>query len=175
LTGKDAIKLPNTGLTWPRVLLSASLGAMRRVILSVFAAFAVAPALAQGPSPPPGAVAAGPEGTLVMSSQVCDALAGEAGVPGADYRPGVDVHGKAVAPADLPTSTPQLETDNFPIEIDAALAGKFGLPAARGAWLPKAILGYVTVRDNQAYFNGQPLGEDRRAALIEACRAAGIK
>ena len=45
--------------------------------------------------------------------------------------------------------------------------------ATRGAWLPKAILGYVTVRDNQAYFNGQPLGGDRRAALIEACRTAG--
>jgi hypothetical protein len=129
------------------------------------------PALAANtPAPPPGGVAAAPNGGLVMSSQVCATLPGAAsGVPSADYQPGVDVNGNAVAPADLP-STPSTPTiDNFPIEIDQRLARRFNLPPGANA---KAVLGYVTIRDNQAYFNGQPLNADQTSALAEACRAA---
>jgi hypothetical protein len=91
-------------------------------------------------------------------------------VPSADYQPGVDVNGNAVAPADLPSSGPSSPTiDNFPIEIDQNLAGKFNLPPGAS---PKAILGYVTVRGNQAYFNGQPLNADQNAALNSACKNA---
>lgn len=133
-----------------------------------------APAVAAN-TPPPGGVAAAPNGGLVMSSQVCASLAGASptnaagGVPSADYQPGVDVHGNAVAPADLP-STPSTPTvDNFPIEIDQQLANRFHLPPGASA---KAVLGYVTVRGNQAYFNGQPLNADQTSALAEACRAA---
>ncbi|HEY1504159.1 MAG TPA: hypothetical protein VGF92_07655 [Stellaceae bacterium] len=130
---------------------------------------------ADAPSPPPGGVAAMPNGGLVMSSQICATLAGatsnnlSAGVPSADYQPGVDVNGNAVAPADLPSvpSTPSI--DNFPIEIDQHLARRFNLPPGAHA---KAVLGYVTVRGNQAYFNGQPLNADQASALAEACRAA---
>jgi hypothetical protein len=34
------------------------------------------------------------------------------------------------------------------------------------------VLGYVTIRGNQAYFNGQPLNADQTSALAEACRDA---
>jgi hypothetical protein len=126
------------------------------------------PALAAN-TPPPGGVAPAPNGGLVMSSQICATLAGStAGVPSADYQPGVDVNGNAVAPADLPaTSSPSV--DNFPIEIDQRLANRFHLPPGASS---KAILGYVTVHGNQAYFNGQPLNADQTSALAEACRAA---
>ena len=134
------------------------------------------PALAANTSaPPPGAVAAAPNGGLVMSSQICATLPGAApntvssGVPSADYQAEVDVNGNAVAPADLP-STPSIPSvDNFPIEIDQRLAHRFNLPLGANA---KAVIGYVTVRDNQAYFNGQPLNADQTSALAEACRGA---
>lgn len=129
------------------------------------------PAIAANtPAPPPGGVAAAPDGGLVMSSQVCATLAGKTpGVPSADYQPGVDVNGNAVAPADLPSAAATPSVDNFPIEIDQRLANRFHLPPGASS---KAILGYVTVRGNQAYFNGQPLNADQISALAEACREA---
>jgi hypothetical protein len=128
------------------------------------------PALAaNAPAPPPGGVAAAPNGGLVMSSQICATLAGAtSGAASAEYQPGVDVNGNAVAPADLPSASSTPSVDNFPIEIDQRLARRFNLPPGGDA---KAILGYVTVRGNQAYFNGQPLNTDQTAALAEACRA----
>ena len=56
--------------------------------------------------------------------------------------------------ADLPAAPSTPNVDNFPIEINQHLARRFNLPPGGTA---KAVLGYVTVRDNQAYFNGQPL------------------
>src|SRR5581483_8574091 len=78
--------------------------------------------------PPRGAVPKAPDGGLVISSQTCAELKGDARVPSADYQPDVDVNGNAIAPADLPSSGSSSPTiDNFPIEIDQQLAGKFNL------------------------------------------------
>ncbi len=108
-----------------------------------------------------------------MSSQICATLPGAtAGVPSADYQPGVDVNGNAVAPADLPSTPSTPSVDNFPIEIDQHLAHRFNLPPGANA---KAVLGYVTVHGNQAYFNGQPLNADQTSALAEACHDAASK
>lgn len=146
---------------------------MRSVLLVVLAFFAASPSLAADlPIPPPGGVEASPDGRIIISSRICAALRPDAEVPGADYQPGIDVNGKKVAPADLPASTPPLQLDNFPIEIKKELAGSFGVPAMGGAYSAKAILGYVTLHGNEAYFNGRPLALDQRAALIEACRRA---
>jgi hypothetical protein len=149
---------------------------MRAVLVFASVLLLTGPTLAESVStPPPGGVVKAPDGGLVISSQTCATLPGDSGVPSADYQPGVDVNGNAVAPADLPpsnisgggTSSPAIE--NFPIEIDQNIAGKFNLPPGAS---PKAILGYVTVRGNQAYFNGQPLNADQSAALNQACKNA---
>jgi hypothetical protein len=138
--------------------------------LAIFSTSALA---ADGPAPPPGGVAAAPNGGWVMSSQICATLPGAApnnatsAVPSAEYQPGVDVNGNAVAPADLPAAPAVPSVENFPIEINQRLARNFNLPPGGKA---KALLGYVTVRDNQAYFNGQPLNADQTSALAEACR-----
>lgn len=151
---------------------------MRSVFIGILAVLVAAPSAAQTlrqtvTTPPPGGIEVLTDGTLVMSSDICSTLGGnQPAVPGAEYKEGVDVNGRRVAPADLPASPPPLEVENFPIEIKSSLAGKFNVPAMGGAYGAKAILGYVTVRDNRAYFNGQPLGEDQRAALDETCRAA---
>jgi hypothetical protein len=147
---------------------------MCRALFALLAISSAAPAAAQNlPTPPPGGVEIAPDGRVVMSSQICAAFRDELAVAGADYQEGVDVNGRRVAPADLPSSPDPLKLDNFPIEIKADLAGKFGVPAAgAGNYGAKAVIGYVTLRGNQAYFNGQPIGSDQRAALIEACRRA---
>jgi hypothetical protein len=148
---------------------------MHRAALALLAVVIAFPVVAQTlrqtlDMPPPGGIEVLSSGQLVMSSQICSTLGVDPGVPSADYQPGIDVNGRPVASADLPESPDPLKLDNFPIEIKADLAGKFGVPARGGAFGAKAILGYVTLRDNQAYFNGQPIGGDQREALIEACR-----
>jgi len=148
---------------------------MRYTFIGFLALIAAMPAAAQGlrqtlETPPPGSIEVLSGGQLVMSSQVCSSLGIDPGVPSADYQPGVDVNGRPVAPADLPDSPEPLKLDNFPIEIKADLAGKFGVPASGGAFSAKAILGYVTLHDNRAYFNGQPISADQSSALAEACR-----
>jgi len=129
------------------------------LLLSTLGALA-APQSAQ----PSGAVTAAPDGGVVIAAPPCAEL-----VPGADYVPGVDASGNAVAPADLPTAS-KVKIDTPSIEINARLAGSFGSPAT-GARLGRATIGYVTVRDGHAYFNGEPLAADANDAMIAACRA----
>lgn len=150
---------------------------MRSPILGAFVVLFTVPVLAQDElrqtsAPPPSAIEVAADGRVVMSSDICASLGGDKPtVPSAAYQAGVDANGQSVAPADLPSSTPPLQLDNFPIEIKANLASKFNVPA-KGTYSANAILGYVTLRDNRAYFNGQPMGDDQRAALLEACREA---
>src|SRR5690348_4670308 len=134
---------------------------MRYALVAAATLALVAPALADTlPVPPPGGVIVSPDGQVVISSTLCGALgAPPPGVPGAAYVPGVDAEGKPVAPADLPSAAPPLDLDNFPIEVKAKLAGSFGVPAGGVPYGAKAIIGYVTVHDGHAYFNGKPLAE----------------
>lgn len=144
---------------------------MHRVLVSGLAFVAlVAPARADSvATPPPGGVAQAPNGALVISSATCAELAhAKPAVPGADYQPGIDANGNAVAPADLPSATPSPAVEDFPIEIDKRFKGQFKLPPGTSG---KAILGYVTLRGNQAYFNGQPLSAEQNTALAEACKS----
>jgi hypothetical protein len=157
---------------------------MLRLILTALAALFALPAFAQSSvtpppgledmaPPPPGGVSVSKDGRMVMSSTLCPSLAGaEAGVPGADYTPGVDVDGRPVAPADLPSSTPPLKLDDFPIEISVNLEKRFGIPANSSLFHGKAVVGYVTVEDGRAYFNGQPISQSEQDMLAAACQAA---
>lgn len=134
--------------------------------------------------PPPGGIVQEPDGKLEISPAICKALAAEgppadyqpgvdAGghpVASAEYQPGVDAEGHPVAPADLPGSN-TLNTDAIIIEIDANVAGRIKLPRSVTG---TAILGYVVVHGNQAYFNGQPLTGDQDAAIRAACHQAGL-
>ncbi|HKT20926.1 MAG TPA: hypothetical protein VJR47_22935 [Stellaceae bacterium] len=144
----------------------------RAVLLVALSLVLASPSSAADRQAPPEAVERSAQGNVVISSSLCAALGPDATVPGAGYEPGVDVNGQKVAPADLPSSAPSLQLGDFPIEIRKDLAGAFGIPPRGGAYGAKAILGYVTVHGNEAYFNGQPLSGDQRAALIEACRKA---
>jgi hypothetical protein len=132
-------------------------------------AFAALVALAAGPSfgetLPQGAVRVAPDGALEIAAP-CAAL-----VPGADYVAGVDAEGNELAQADLPREPQAVPADTVAIEIGANLAGRFGIARSGGAYRAKAIVGYVTVQDGRAYFNGAPLAADASAAIVAACRA----
>lgn len=128
---------------------------MRNLALAVLAALAAQPLLAAEKG---SAVAVTPDGALHISA-----------VPCAAYVPGVDAEGHAVAPADLPSAPSPVTADNISIEIDARLAGQFGIPQTGGSYRAKGTVGYVTVENGKAYFNGKPLGDDASAAIAAAC------
>ncbi|HUB95063.1 MAG TPA: hypothetical protein VL993_04050 [Stellaceae bacterium] len=88
---------------------------------------------------------------------------------GADYVPGVAADGSSVAAADLPSAPSPVSADDTTVRIESSLAGRFGVPEKGGAYGAKAIIGYVTVHNGVAYFNGKPLPPDASAALIGAC------
>ncbi len=99
--------------------------------------------------------------------------------PSADvaYQSGVDVRGKAVAPANLnanePGGQPELIMPRFiliPIEVD--LFDRFGLPPDGESYEADAFIGEVTVDlvTGEAFFNGQPLQDQAQAELAARCQ-----
>ncbi len=125
------------------------------------------------PPPPPGGISVSNTGGIAISADVCDKLRRAAAAePGADYRPGVDVNGDAVAPADLPSNAPPMPLDNLPIVIGARLQQRYGL-AGNAALLHRgAMIGLLTLRDGRAYFNGEPISGGERDMMLAACAEA---
>lgn len=124
-------------------------------------------------TPPPGGISVSNTGGIAISADVCDKLRRAAAAePGADYRPGVDVNGDAVAPADLPSNAPPMPLDNLPIVIGARLQQRYGL-AGNAALLHRgAMIGLLTLRDGRAYFNGEPISGGERDMMLAACAEA---
>ena len=109
-----------------------------------------------------------------ISRQDCQYLVQHQPAPDVAYQPGVDVHGRAVAPADLGGGSQiQLpETIYIPIEVN--LGRRFGIPANSRLWQSTAEVGVVSVTGDQVSYNGQPLTSDDNAALAAMCRDRGV-
>ena len=109
--------------------------------------------------------------TVAVTDADCAKIVNYTAPPGVAYQPGVDVYGRKVAPADLPSSQPQIGSGPITIDITADLH-KYGVPASSPLLLPGARLGQITVDDNgrRVLFNGQPLGDSEEQAIAEACR-----
>lgn len=90
--------------------------------------------------------------------------------PSADieYKPGVDVHGKPVAPADLPDGYAIDLPKSIDIAITADIARRFGI-ATNNLYRGEAQIGTVTVQGNQVLFNGKPMQSAAEADLIALC------
>jgi hypothetical protein len=108
---------------------------------------------------------------LVVAREVCDVLPVPAEGPGVAYTPGVDAEGRFVAPADL--GVPAMALNDFPIEITVDLKRRLGIPADDTLFQGVGRLGYVVVRGNEAWFNGEKLTRNEEAILFEACRSSG--
>lgn len=109
--------------------------------------------------------------TVVVSVTDCAGLARH--VPAADvaYRPGVDVDGKDVAPADIGGGVKIELPKEFEIPITVDLQKKLGIPSNPALFQTDHFkVGTVTYRDGRAYFNGQPLQDEEAARLSELCQ-----
>jgi hypothetical protein len=92
--------------------------------------------------------------------------------PDADvaYRPGVDVRGDPVAPADLPGGLTVEPPTTFIIPIEIDLVERFGILEDMPGFEADALIGTLLYDDGELVFNGRPLQDPARSAIAEACR-----
>lgn len=129
---------------------------MRRLSLALALVFAPAPVWAQ---------------TVTITGVDCSKLVRHQPAPDVAYKPGVDVKGRKVAPADL-NDAPQIKVPET-ITFDAAVdLRRFGIPNTSPLFQPHVGVGRVDVQpDGRVFFNGQRLGNPELAALEELCQA----
>lgn len=112
---------------------------------------------------------------LIVTRDDCARLVVHRSAPDVDYRPGVDVYGRAVVPADLGKdafSKDGVLPDTVEILITVELAERFGLPPTSDLYKGEAMIGAarVRLRDGRAWFNGQALSSDEQASLARLCQ-----
>lgn len=111
------------------------------------------------------------DGRVVVSLEDCQRLVRH--VPSADveYKPGVDVHGNPVVPADLPGSQPLKVPDSYEFDITVNVFERLGRDPPKGLGGTELKVGTVSVdKRGNVSFNGQRLSWDDKAAIAEACR-----
>ncbi len=114
--------------------------------------------------------------TVRITVDDCAALTAHEPADDVAYQPGVDVNGKPVAPADLDAAG-QLELpSDHEYWLEIALPLRDAVRASDGSALDRVggseiVVGVVTVRDGDAYFDGEPLGSQETHAVLEACAA----
>jgi hypothetical protein len=111
---------------------------------------------------------------IAISRKDCQRLVNHEPAPDVTYQPGVDVHGRPVVPADLGGGQPIQLPDVIYIPIEVLIQDKYGIPANSVLYDATALVGVVSVRGNQVYFEDQPLTDPEIVALEEACRDRGF-
>ena len=127
-------------------------------------------------------------GTVYVTRSDCQQLVRHHPAPDVAYQPGTDVHGKYVAPADLPGSDAgKLVPDSLHFDVTVnpmAYAGRaagtaVGPQAGQAGKYPNtaAAVAHVDVdlASGETSLNGKPLNGPQEKALLEACRKAGIR
>src|SRR5690606_25450698 len=94
--------------------------------------------------------------------------------PDADvaYKPGRDVRGKAVAPADLARRSPLVLPDSVVIPVEIDLLKHYGIPGSGANFKGDVYVGEVVVdvSTGRATFHGQPLASEAEAELAARCQ-----
>lgn len=111
---------------------------------------------------------------IAISRTDCERLVRHEPAPDVAYQPGVDVHGRPVVPADLGGGQQIQLPDVIYIPIEVLIQDKYGIPANSVLYDATALVGVVSVRGNQVYFEDQPLTDPEIVALEEACRDRGF-
>ena len=108
---------------------------------------------------------------LRISRADCAGLAAHVPSDEATYRPGVDVRGRPVAPADV-DGTPALALpESYRIRIEVDSEDRFGIPATAGRYDADIAVGEALVEaDGRVLFNGQPLQSEAAFELGRRCR-----
>jgi len=123
--------------------------------------------------------------TITVRGTECQRLVQHAATNDAAYTPGVDVKGRAVAPADLDGGSNFTLPEAIDIQIGVDLADRMGLTdRAPGTPRDQAVrkvlpyegkvpLGTITVRGQDVFWNGERMLPQDQVLLAEACRLAG--
>jgi len=110
--------------------------------------------------------------TVQITESDCSQLVTHVASADVSYRPGVDVNGNAVAPADL-NPQPQISVPDvisIPVTID--LATNLGIATP---FLARPTVGEVQItRDGRVSFNGQPIGDSAQHELARRCQQIGV-
>jgi hypothetical protein len=110
---------------------------------------------------------------IAISRRDCERLVRHEPAPDVTYQPGVDVHGRPVVPADLGGGSQIELPDVIYIPIEVLIQDKYGIPANSVLYDATALVGVVSVRGNQIYFEDKLLTDPEIAALEDACRDRG--
>ena len=108
-------------------------------------------------------------GKLTVSKKDCARVVAHASSADVTYKPGTDIHGRKVAPADLGGGSPIKLPKEIIIYIGIDLEEKYGLGAG-GDYTGTANIGRVKVINGRVTFNGQPLGNQEQQAMGAGCR-----
>jgi len=114
------------------------------------------------------------ERTIAVARSDCELAVRYVPPPGVAYQPGVDVHGKPVAPADLDGNQRLQLPDTIAVVITDDLRKRFGLPDDSPLFDSTAFVGIVALRmsDHRLTFNGVELSDREADALAALCRDA---
>jgi hypothetical protein len=118
---------------------------------------------------------------VYVTRQDCHQLVAHHPAPDVNYQPGVDVHGRPVAPADLPGSQnlkilPDRVTFDLkvnPLAYGSRLSTSAGDKFANTA-MPIARI-EVDLLSGAVKVNGQPLDSEQTRIVTDACRKAGYR
>ena len=94
--------------------------------------------------------------------------------PSVDYKPGVDVHGHYVAPADINSVNMLPKKIEIPLTISLAKAINLDTTTAPFNQLgsgTEAVIGMLSVENNKVSYNGKPLTNDQQSNLSELCKS----
>lgn len=114
-------------------------------------------------------------GEAVISADACQAIQVYTPDPSVAYVPGVDIDGRAVAPADLPDSgSLTMSEQDISIDLRVPLSQFFAIPAGLQPVIGDALIGVgqVTLRDGTPYLGDKRLTGQEQNALAKACAEA---
>ena len=111
---------------------------------------------------------------VAIARKDCQWLVNHEAAPDVIYQPGVDVHGRPVVPADLGGGQQIQLPDVIYIPIEVLIQDKYDIPANSVLYDATTLVGVVSVRGDQVYFEEQPLTDPEIVALEEACRNRGF-
>ncbi len=136
------------------------------------------------------AIASAHASTITVRGSECQRLVQHASTNDATYTPGVDVRGRAVAPADLNGGTNIALPEAIDIQIGVDLADRLSRRDAKNRSsssaqsqvarkaLPyegKVPLGSITVKGQDVFWNGEQMLPQDQVLLTEACRLSMTK
>ncbi|MFC7050563.1 hypothetical protein [Emcibacter nanhaiensis] len=109
---------------------------------------------------------------IVVDHNICRQLVPHVPAPDVEYKPGEDVRGQQVVPADIPGSYPQFATGDASFYLVQDLADLAGsrMKEKYPGLSQDMIVGYVELKNGVAYLNGKPLSAQQNSELVYICR-----